>query len=208
MDWVECLGFMAAFLMFSTFYMKNMIPLRIVGMSSNATFIVYASITHVWPLLVLHTILLPMNFYRFIQMVRLIDKVQTASEQDMAFDFLIPHMKTETFSKDDVVFYQGTHADKIFLVKSGVLSVVEFNVTLTSGELIGEMGVFSKDRKRLATVRCETDVELLSMTGQNIKQLYYQNPEFGFYMIQLLLQRCDQNMLNSVQAGGVDPVEQ
>lgn len=202
MDWVEGLGFVAAFLMFTTFYMKNMIPLRIIGMSSNATFIVYAGITQVWPLLVLHTVLLPMNFYRFIQMVRLIDKVRIASGQDMAFNFLIPHMKSEIYAKNEVVFHRGSEADKMFLVQSGLLSVDGLNITVASGEIIGEMGVFSNDRKRSATLRCDTDVELLSITDKEIKQLYYQNPEFGFYLIQLLLKRFDQNCLNSVQAGG------
>lgn len=31
------------------------------------------------------------------------------------------------------------------------------------------------------------------MTDTQIKQLYYQNPQFGFYLIQLLLKRFSQN---------------
>ena len=87
--------------MFATFYMKNMIPLRIVGMASNVTFIFYAGITHVWPLLVLHIVLLPMNLLRLVQMIRLINQVRLASNGDMSFDFMIPHMTKEYLAESD-----------------------------------------------------------------------------------------------------------
>ena len=193
LDCLELLGFLAAFLMFSTFYMKNMIPLRIVGMASNATFIVYAINAQVWPLFVLHVALLPMNFFRLIQMRKLIEQVRSASEDDMSFEFMIPHMRKEKFKQGEVVFRRGDTADKIYLLRSGILTLDELDVTIKPGELFGEMGVFSSDPIRLATLRCGSEVELLSMTDKQIKQLYYQNPQFGFYLIQLLLKRFSQN---------------
>lgn len=193
MDCLQLLGFLAASLMFSTFYMKNMIPLRIIGMASNATFIIYAMNAEVWPLFVLHTALLPMNFFRLIQMLKLIKKVRSASEDDMSFEFMIPHMHKEKFNKDEFVFRRGDKADKIYLLKSGVLTVDELNVVIKPGELFGEMGVFASEPIRGATLRCGSEVELLSMTDTQIKQLYYQNPQFGFYLIQLLLKRFSQN---------------
>lgn len=191
MDCLQILGFLAAFLMFSTFYMKNMIPLRIIGMASNVAFILFAvnSVPKVMPLVVLHSVLLPMNFFRLIQMLKLIKKVRSASEDDMSFEFMIPHMHKETFSKDELVFRRGDTADKIYLLKSGILTVDELDIVIKPGEIFGEMGVFASDPIRLATLRCGSEVELLSMTDTQIKQLYYQNPQFGFYLIQLLLKR-------------------
>lgn len=195
LDYLQLLGFLAAFLMFSTFYMKNMIPLRIIGMASNIAFILFAfhSVPKVMPLVVLHSVLLPMNFFRLIQMLKLIKKVQAASEDDMSFEFMIPHMQKEIFDKDEVVFHRGDKADKIYLLKSGILTVDELDIIIQPGELFGEMGVFASEQFRLATLRCGSQVELLSMTDTDIKQLYYQNPEFGFYLIQLLLKRFSQN---------------
>ncbi|MCI5130530.1 MAG: cyclic nucleotide-binding domain-containing protein [Candidatus Electrothrix sp. EH2] len=193
MDSLQLLGFLAAFLMFSTFYMKNMIPLRIIGMASNATFIIYAVNAEVWPLFVLHTVLLPMNFFRLIQMRKLIEQVRSASEDDMSFEFMIPHMRKETFKKGDIVFHRGDIADKIYLLRSGILTLDELDVVIKPGEIFGEMGVFASEPVRLATLRCGSEVELLSMTDKQIKQLYYQNPQFGFYLIQLLLKRFSQN---------------
>ena len=193
LDCLELLGFLAACLMFSTFYMKNMIPLRIIGMASNATFIVYAINAEVWPLLVLHIVLLPMNFFRLIQMLKLIEQVRSASEDDMSFEFMIPHMRKEKFKQGEVVFRRGDKADKIYLLKSGKLTLDELDVVIRPGEIFGEMGVFASEPVRLATLRCDSEAELLSMTDKQIKQLYYQNPQFGFYLIQLLLKRFSQN---------------
>ncbi|WP_417913216.1 Crp/Fnr family transcriptional regulator [Candidatus Electronema sp. TJ] len=200
MDFIQLLGFLAAFLMFSTFYMKNMIPLRIVGIASNITFIVYTFNAHVWPIFVLHTALLPMNCLRLAQMIRLIKQVRRASEGDMSFEFMIPHMTKELLKEGDVVFRKGDAADKIYLLKSGALRVDELDVAIRPGELFGEMGVFASEQVRSATLRCKTDVELLSMTAAQIRQLYYQNPDFGFYLIQLLLKRFSQNEVNGLKA--------
>jgi CRP/FNR family transcriptional regulator, cyclic AMP receptor protein len=190
---VELLGYLAVSLMFSTFYMKNMIPLRIVGIISNIVFIAYTSQQHIIPVFILHTALLPMNCYRLAQMLRLIKQVRKASEGDMSFEFMIPHMSKEFFQQGDIVFRKGDRAEKIYLLQSGALSADELDVAIKPGEIFGEMGVFASEQVRLATLRCKTNVELLSMTDKQIRQLYYQNPDFGFYLIQLLLKRFSQN---------------
>ncbi|WP_417910815.1 Crp/Fnr family transcriptional regulator [Candidatus Electronema sp. PJ] len=196
-NWVDLLGYLAVSLMFSTFYMKNMIPLRIIGIISNIVFIVYTSHAHILPIFILHVALLPMNCLRLVQMLRLIKQVRKASEGDMSFEFMIPHMTKELFKEGDIVFHKGDRAEKIYLLKSGHLSVDELDAAIRPGEIFGEMGVFASEQVRRATLRCKTDVELLSMTDKHIRQLYYQNPHFGFYLIQLLLKRFSQNELHS-----------
>ncbi len=200
MDFIQLLGFLAACLMFSTFYMKNMIPLRIVGIASNIAFIAYTANARIWPVLFLHTALLPMNCLRLAQMVKLIKQVRRASEGDMSFEFMIPHMTKEFFEEGEVVFRKGDRAEKIYLLKSGHLSVDELDTAIKPGELFGEMGVFASEQVRSATLRCKTDAELLSMTDKQIRQLYYQNPDFGFYLIQLLLKRFSQNDAHGLKA--------
>jgi hypothetical protein len=39
---LEFVGYLAAGLVFATFYMKTMIPLRLLGITSNITFLVYS----------------------------------------------------------------------------------------------------------------------------------------------------------------------
>ncbi|MBI5345386.1 MAG: hypothetical protein HZB83_08670 [Deltaproteobacteria bacterium] len=112
MHWWDYIGYLAAALMFSTFYMKKMIPLRAVGASANVTFVIYAGIMHVWPLFVLHAALFPLNITRMIQMMRLVKKVREASRGEFSLDFLVPFMTKENFKKGDTVFSPRALHDK------------------------------------------------------------------------------------------------
>jgi hypothetical protein len=44
--------------------MKKMIPLRIVALCSNLAFLIYAVSLHLFPILLLHALLLPINTWR------------------------------------------------------------------------------------------------------------------------------------------------
>jgi len=73
--WIVVAAWLAAFLVFSSFFMKTIVPLRIVAMVSNLAFIVYALLGlaygvfgRVYPILVLHSLLLPLNVLRLRQL--------------------------------------------------------------------------------------------------------------------------------------------
>jgi len=70
MHLVDVAGYVAAVLVFLTFYMKTMIPLRLVGICSNCVFITYAYLGGLHPVFVLHLILLPLNSLRLREMLR------------------------------------------------------------------------------------------------------------------------------------------
>jgi hypothetical protein len=64
-------AWIVALLVFSSFFMKTMIPLRVVAIASNVAFISYALLGlrygifgRVYPILVLHSALLPLNAVR------------------------------------------------------------------------------------------------------------------------------------------------
>ena len=89
MQWFEPVGYLAAILMFSTFYMKRMIPLRAVGIASNVTFIVFASSPPTsgrsWHCTAR---LLPLKYHtRMVQMIRLV-KEGKGGEQGRLFNGL------------------------------------------------------------------------------------------------------------------------
>ena len=80
--WIVVAGWLAALLVFSSFFMKTIVPLRIVAMVSNVVFIVYALLGlaygvfgRVYPILVLHSCLLPLNVLRMRQLRALIRAV-------------------------------------------------------------------------------------------------------------------------------------
>jgi CRP/FNR family transcriptional regulator, cyclic AMP receptor protein len=73
-----------------TFDMKTMLPLRRVPIESNIAFMAYGLAGGIYPVFVLHVVLLPLNCLRLRQMRRLIRKVREASRGDMSAEWLIP----------------------------------------------------------------------------------------------------------------------
>ena len=72
-------AWVAAVLVFSSFFMKTMIRLRVVAITSNVAFVAYGLLglkygvfDRVYPILVLHASLLPLNVVRLRQIVRYI----------------------------------------------------------------------------------------------------------------------------------------
>jgi CRP/FNR family transcriptional regulator, cyclic AMP receptor protein len=80
----EFVGSLAALLTFATFYMKTMLPLRIVGILSNVTFLTYAMIEDLVPILLLHGALLPLNLFRLYQILKLVREIREARTGDLA----------------------------------------------------------------------------------------------------------------------------
>lgn len=64
---IDVSGFVAAGLVLATFSAKRMISLRVLGITSNVAFILYAVLAHLFPILVLHSIMLPLNLFRLRQ---------------------------------------------------------------------------------------------------------------------------------------------
>lgn len=64
-DW---LGYLAAVLVFCSFYAKTIVVLRLVAITSNMAFIGYAAEKGLYPVLVLHAVLLPLNCFRLAQL--------------------------------------------------------------------------------------------------------------------------------------------
>ncbi len=60
-------GYVAAALVLATFSMTSMRNLRLTAVASNVAFILYASIAHLPPVLLLHGLLLPLNIIRLAQ---------------------------------------------------------------------------------------------------------------------------------------------
>ena len=104
MHTAELVGYLASALVFATFYMKTMMPLRAVAIASNVAFISYGYVGGMAPILILHVALLPLNLWRLHQTRQLVKKVRLATEGDLSFDWLIPHMSYRSFAAGDTIF--------------------------------------------------------------------------------------------------------
>ena len=193
MGWVELIGYVAGGLVFCAFFMKTMIPLRVVAMFSNFAFMAYGFAGGIYPVLILHSILLPLNCIRLLQMRTLIKRVREASRGDPSMEWLIPLMSRRTLKKDEVLFRKGDPANGMYLTLSGTFRLVDIDKIISPGTLIGEIGVFSPYKQRTDTAVCECDAEVGGIDEKKVLQLYFQNPRFGFYLIQLVIQRLLEN---------------
>jgi multidrug resistance efflux pump len=197
---LEFVGYLAAGLVFATFYMKTMIPLRLVGITSNVTFLVYSWLAGVVPLFVLHSALLPLNILRLMQIRALLREVRKVAVGDLPLESLLPFMSQRRAEAGEVLFRRGDAAGEMFHLLSGAVRLEEVGKTLGPGAMLGEISMFAPHRERTATAVCDTDVELLSITADKVMQLYYQNPRFGFHVIRLITARLIENLR------GVKPV--
>jgi CRP/FNR family transcriptional regulator, cyclic AMP receptor protein len=192
-------AWVAALLVFSSFFMKTMIPLRVVAIASNAAFISYALLGlrygifgRVYPILVLHSALLPLNVVRLRQITRLIKTMARASSSEV-FDSLIPYMSSERHPKGEILFRKGDPADKLYLLEDGRVLFPELGKKLSNGAAFGEVGLFAPQGVRSVSAVCEDDCRLYGIAKDKVLELYYQNPRFGLFLIRLVAGIVQQN---------------
>src|SRR5437667_7171098 len=118
--------------------MKTMIPLRLVALSSNVAFISYGLLGlkygifgRLYPILVLHSALLPLNLVRLRQIRRLITRVGRASSSE-AFASLVPYMSSERHRQGETLFSKGDPADKLYLLEDGRVRFPELGKQLSN----------------------------------------------------------------------------
>lgn len=193
----DAFGYIAAFLVFMTFSMKTMVPLRIVGIASNIFFIAYGYLAPAYPLLVLHLALLPLNSFRLRQMLVLVRQIDVASRGDLNMDWLKPFTTSRDVARGETLFRKGDVARSMMFIMSGRFRIAEIGVELGQGQVVGELGLISPEQKRTQTLDCLDGGRVLEVTYDQVKQLYFQNPKFGFFFLQLISRRLFENIGNA-----------
>jgi CRP/FNR family cyclic AMP-dependent transcriptional regulator len=191
---VEITGYVASALVLATFWMRTMIPLRLVALGSNIAFITYGIVGGLVPIWVLHSILLPVNLYRAVEMTRLLQRVRRAARGDLSLDWLKPYMKTERHRAGYVLFRKGDEADRLYLILQGEIRLEESGTRLDAGQIFGEIGLFSPDQQRTQTAVCANTVELMWIGEGELAQLCYQNPGMAFHLLRLITARLTANI--------------
>ena len=114
MTWLEAVGYVASILVLSTFYMKTMLPLRCCAIASNIAFIAYGFFGEIYPVLVLHLVLLPLNIKRLHELRQLIRDIKRAAEAGFSFEPMIPFLTKRTFKAGHVLFRRGDRATCLY----------------------------------------------------------------------------------------------
>jgi hypothetical protein len=175
----EFAAWVASLLTFTTFYMKTMVPLRVVGILSNVAFLAFALIEHLVPVIILHGTLLPLNIFRLRELMKLVGEVREASTGDLAMGALLPFMTRRPFKAGETLFRKGDPSHEMFYVREGVIRLAEIDKTIGESDMLGEISTFSPSRKRTVTAVCETDGELLRISDDQVLRLYYQTRSSG-----------------------------
>ena len=115
MSWLEAIGYLASLLVLSTFYMKTMIPLRCCAIASNVVFIAYGFLGEIYPVLVLHLLLLPLNVRRLLELRQLIRDIKRAAAGGFSFDAMVPFLTRRTFGAGELLFRKGDSATHLYL---------------------------------------------------------------------------------------------
>jgi CRP-like cAMP-binding protein len=87
----------------------------------------------------------------------------------------------------------------MFCIVTGRFLLLELGIELKPGQVVGELAMLAPDNRRTATLECIEDGEALSITYEQVQELYYQNPTFGFYFLRLSTERLFDN-INRLQA--------
>ncbi|MEL6766098.1 MAG: cyclic nucleotide-binding domain-containing protein [Pseudomonadota bacterium] len=210
-DWAELAGYLASGLVFLTFCMKTLIPLRVVAILSNIAFIAYSWGAGLLPVLILHAALLPLNLVRTAQQIRLRNRVRAAARGDISIETLIPFMERRHCPRGEILFRKGDPANFMFYLANGRVALQEVEKTLEPGVLVGEIGLFAEDGRRMATVRCIEPCEICVLTRTEVQRLFYEQPAFGFFITRLITsrllenQRCTEAQLADARRAVVRP---
>jgi hypothetical protein len=194
MHWTDLFNSVGSLFIVATASTKTMVPLRILAIVANCFLIVFYAVTHQWVPLVLQTVALPLNAFRLYQMIVLIRNVRDAIRGNTSMDWLKPFMSGRHFQKGDILFAKGETADEMFCPVTGHYLLLELGLEVKPGQLVGELAMLAPDNRRTATLECVEAGDALSITYEQVEQLYYQNPTFGFYFLRLATARLFENV--------------
>src|SRR5579863_6007139 len=177
----------------ATLLTQTMVPLRVANMIGCVFFAAFGALAGNVTTFLLYLLMVPINAYRLRQMLQLVKMARGATQGDASMEWLKPFMTERKYRKGDVVVKKDDVADEMFLTVTGKFLVKEINVELPPGNLMGELGFLSPDNKRTATVTCLEDGHVLTITYEKLLEIYFQNPQFGYYFLVLTSQRLLEN---------------
>lgn len=195
--WLEVASYVAPALVFVSFFMKEIIPLRLVAIVSNVAFVIFAIGAGLIPILILHAALLPLNIWRVVDYRRLQAKVREASRGSPDLAKVVPLMERLSVPAGTVLFRAGDPADALYYVEDGTLTLEELGVEIGPGAILGEIALFLDGEGRTATATCTTDCTLRSLSRNRVEELVMVDPSFGLFLTRLVASRLQSNVHNA-----------
>jgi len=177
----------------ATLLMQTMVPLRVANMAGCAFFATAGALSGSVANFLLYLLLLPINAVRLRQLLKLVKKAHNATQGDMSMEWLKPFMTERRYRRGDTLFRKGDAAAEMLLTVTGKFLVKEIGVEHPPGRIIGELGFLTPNNRRTMTIECIEDGQVLTITYERLLEIYFQNPQFGYYFLVLTSQRLLEN---------------
>lgn len=192
MNWIDAIGYLGTVLTITASAMSTMIPLRIISLCASVAVVTYGVLIGSMPVVLTECIQIPFNAYRLWEMIRLVRDTEKAASGNLSLEWLTPFGTKRRFGTGEIVFRKGDLAGEMYYIESGVFTVPEVGIELRRGGIVGELGLLSPGNVRTASLVCLEAGRALCVSYSEVRQLYYQNPEFGFYFLKLTSERLFQ----------------
>lgn len=174
---------------------RTMLPLRWLAVGSDFSLLLYGALSPSYVTMATAAALLPINFFRAMQITRLASRVRSAERAaEHVRIWLKPYMKSRALKAGQTLFKKGDKAQDLYLLVEGRLELAEIGKSIEPGRIFGEIALFSPAGLRTHTVRAVTGCTVLQIDDRTVKQLYYQEPTFGFHLIRLLAERLSSDV--------------
>ena len=188
-------GWVSAVLVFSSFFMKTMVPLRMVAICSNVAFITYALLGlkygvfgRVYPIFVLHAALLPLNVIRLRQLKgSCCARCRRRTRTRRSARLCPVHAVTETTTPATFLFRKGDPADRLYVIDRGHVRFPEIGKVVSAGQVFGEVGVFAVENVRTLSAVCEEDCRIATPSPATRRSSSITRiRSFGLFLIRLV----------------------
>lgn len=125
-----------------------------------------------------------------------------ADDGEMDFSWLSEVALTaERWRAGHVLFRQGDAGDKLYYITQGEVSLLEKPDTVMGPRtLFGEIAAFAPGHRRTFSAQCKTEVDVLTMTHDQVQRCFRLYPQFAIYILSSTIRR-----LMADRAGQLSP---
>ena len=191
------LGYAAAVLLIASFAMQTIVWVRNLAIAFAVVLGVYGVVAGQYIVVAIAVVILAVNVWRWWELEKVGGDARNAAAgagAPITVDWLLPHMEAVALPKGHVLFHKGDPADAMYFVSRGTIELKEFGIEIGKGSLFGEIGVFAVENVRTATAVCLEDSSLLRVSAEKMRELFFQNPEFAFFLVGVITRRLTEDL--------------
>ncbi len=186
---IALVGWFAALLALAATAMKTMIPLRIFVCAASAVLAAGAAASGALILAAMSAAIFCVNLVRLLQLRRADVLAMDARKGNFSLDWIQEAMRPVDFADGEVIFRKGDPPHYIYYLHEGTVLLEELGITLSPGDIFGEIAFFSDTKERTLTAVCEGKCKIMVIRESDFMRLHHQNPAFGLFVLRLVASR-------------------